>query len=71
MENAPTECGSDLLAIREFSKNGSRSRSVNNSLQRLDLDPNSTLVLFTSQSSAQVVVAALLGRVFLGEPLGY
>jgi hypothetical protein len=35
-----TGCGSDLPTILRILKNDRRSRSVNNSLQPLDLDPN-------------------------------
>ena len=40
MENTPTGCGSDLPTILRILKNDRKSRSVNNSLQPLDLDPN-------------------------------
>ena len=40
MENTPTGCGSDLPTILRFLKNDWKSRSVNNFLQPLDLDPN-------------------------------
>ena len=40
MENTPTGCGSDLPTILRISKNDRKSRSANNFLQPLDLDPN-------------------------------
>ena len=40
MENTPTGCGSDLPTSLRILKNDRKSRSVNNSLQRLDLEPN-------------------------------
>ena len=40
MENTPTDCGSDLPTVLKILKNERRSRSVNNFLQPLDLDPN-------------------------------
>jgi hypothetical protein len=40
MENTPTGCGSDLPTILRILKNDRTSRSVNNFLQPLDLDPN-------------------------------
>ena len=40
MENTPTGCGSDLPTILRIFKNDRKSRSVNNFLQPLDLDPN-------------------------------
>ena len=40
MENTPTGCGSDLPTILIILKNDRKSRSVNNFLQPLDLDPN-------------------------------
>ena len=41
MGNTPTGRADDLPTILGISKNELKSRSVNNSLQRLDLDPNS------------------------------
>jgi hypothetical protein len=38
--NTPTDCGSDLPTILKILKNERKSRSVNNFLQPLDLDPN-------------------------------
>ena len=40
MENTPTVCGSDLPTILGILKNDGKSRSVNNSLQPLNLEPN-------------------------------
>jgi hypothetical protein len=40
MENTPTGCGRDLPTILRILKNDKKSRSVNNFLQPLDLDPN-------------------------------
>ena len=40
MEDTPTGCANELLTILETSNNDPKSRSVNTSLQRLDLDPN-------------------------------
>jgi hypothetical protein len=40
MENTPTGCGSDLPTILRILKNDRKSRSVDNFLQPLDLDPN-------------------------------
>ena len=48
MENTPMGCGSDLPRILGMSENYPKSRSVNNFLQRLDLDPNSTIFCVTS-----------------------
>ena len=56
MENTPTRHGSDLPTILRIFKNDRKSRSVNNFLQPLDLDPNRIKDLFTSQSSAQVSI---------------
>jgi hypothetical protein len=39
-QNTSTGCGSDLPAIMHILKNDRKSRSVNNFLQPLDLDPN-------------------------------
>ena len=41
MENTPTGCADDLPSILAIFKNDPKSRSVNNSLQRPDLDPGS------------------------------
>ena len=41
MGNTPIGCGSDLPSVLGLFKNDPKSRSVNNSFQRLDLDPNS------------------------------
>ena len=41
MENTPTGRDSDLPTHLEISPNDSKSRSVNNSLRRLDVDTNS------------------------------
>ena len=40
IENTPTVCGSDVPSILRCFKDCSKSRSVNNSLQQLDFDPN-------------------------------
>jgi hypothetical protein len=40
MDNTPTGCGSDLPTNLTILKKSRKSRSVNNSLQPLDLDPN-------------------------------
>ena len=53
MVNTPTECADDLPTIPGFFTNHPKSRSVNNSLQRSDLDPNSIKQKNASQSSAQ------------------
>ena len=60
MENTPTGCAVDLPTILGIYKNESKSRSVNISFQRLIFDPNSTKVVFTSQSSAQLLVLPVL-----------
>ena len=46
MENTPAGCGSDLPTILRILKNDRKSRSVNNFLQPLDLDPNRIKDLF-------------------------
>ena len=46
MENTPTGCGSHLYTILRTFKNDRKSRSVNNSLEWSDLDPNSTKDFF-------------------------
>ena len=46
MENSPTVCADDLPTILGIVKNDPKSRSVNNSLQQLDFDPNSIKDLF-------------------------
>jgi hypothetical protein len=46
IENTPTGCGSDLPTILRILKNDRKSRSVNNFLQPLDLDPNRIKYLF-------------------------
>ena len=46
MENTPTVCADYLPTILRILKNDPTSRSVNNSLQRLDFDPSSINNLF-------------------------
>jgi hypothetical protein len=46
MENTAIGCGSDLPTILRILKNDRKSRSVNNFLQPLDLDPNRIKDLF-------------------------
>ena len=55
MENTPTGRADDLPTILGIFKNDPKSRSVNNSLQQLDFDPNSVQDFFTSQSFAQSI----------------
>jgi hypothetical protein len=40
MENTPTVCADDLPSVLGIFKNDPKSKSVNNVLQRLDLDPD-------------------------------
>ena len=49
MENTPTGRGSDLPTFLGICKNAAKSRSVNNSLQRLDLPPNSRFFVYQPQ----------------------
>ena len=53
MENTPTGCADDLPSILGIFPNDPKSRSVNNSLQQLNFNPNSIKNCVTSQSSAQ------------------
>ena len=46
MENIPVGRGSDSPIIRGIFKNDTKSRSVNNALQQLGVDPNSTKDFF-------------------------
>ena len=46
MASTPTRCADDLPSILGIFKKYSKSRSVNNSPQWLDLDPNSRFVFF-------------------------
>lgn len=46
MENTPTGCADDLCTILKILKNDPKPRSVNNSIQRLDLDPSSIQEFF-------------------------
>ena len=46
MENTPTVCADNLPTILGIFKNEPKSRSVNNSLQQLDFDPNSIKDVF-------------------------
>jgi hypothetical protein len=46
MENTPAGCGSDLPTNLRILKNDRKSRSVNNFLQPLDLDPNNVKYYF-------------------------
>ena len=55
MENTPVGCGSDLLTILCTFKNDAKSRSVSNSLQRLDLDLNS-IKYFVYQPKLRMVM---------------
>ena len=41
MENTPMGCADDLSTIMGIYKNDSKSKSVHNSLQQLDFDPDS------------------------------
>ena len=41
MESTPTERADDLPSVLGVVKNDTRARSLNNSLQRPDFDPNS------------------------------
>ena len=53
MENTPMLCADDLLTILSIFKNDLKSRSVHNSFQQLDFDPDSIKETISSQSSAQ------------------
>ena len=54
MENTPMVCADDLTSIRGIFKNDPKSRSVNNSLQRLDLD-SSSVICFCCQPKLRSV----------------
>ena len=62
MENTPTGCGCHLPTNLRILKNDRKSRSVNNSLECSDLDPNSVKDLFY-QPKLRLVM-------FLARPMG-
>ena len=49
MENIPTGLANDLPTILKTLENEFKSRSVNNFLQRLNLDPNGVFYLLSAR----------------------